>query len=151
MGLILPEDADSDVYDLLESILHGIVNQTPSLQETLREQQEENVGEAISQKLVTGTLEIFSFHVFNVTFTGASLISRTLILGAEKAGNLINTNTPKLINKITPASQAAYVNPKVAKGLKMAGTATSGAVQVTGFVGKCQKHRQCDQKCVVFV
>lgn len=64
------------------------------------------------------------------------MISRGLITGAEKAGNLINTGTPKLINKITPASQAAYVNPKVAKGLKIAGSATSGAVQVTGYVGK---------------
>lgn len=63
------------------------------------------------------------------------MISRALVSGAEKAGNLINTNTPKLINKITPASQAAYINPKVAKGLKMTGTATSGAAQVTGFVG----------------
>lgn len=54
MGLILPQDADSDVYDLLESILHGIVNQTGSLEKTLEEQKEENVGEAISQKLVTG-------------------------------------------------------------------------------------------------
>lgn len=51
----MPEDADSDVYDLLESILHGIVNQTPSLQRTLEEQRaEQNVGETISQKLVTG-------------------------------------------------------------------------------------------------
>lgn len=60
MGLILPEDADSDVYDLLESILHGIVNQSASLQQTLQEQREENVGEAISQKLVTGIIHLQS-------------------------------------------------------------------------------------------
>lgn len=61
---MLPEDADSDVYDLLESILHGIVNQTPSLQKTLEEQREETVGETISQKLVTGMnhLEIASYN-----------------------------------------------------------------------------------------
>lgn len=137
MGLILPEDADSDVYDLLESILHGIVNQTPSLEKQLEEEEEENVGEAISQKLVTGMHSVlFSFIYLLHVFTGASFISKNLISGAVKAGNLINTNTPKLINKITPASQAAYVNPKVAKGLKIAGTATSGAALVTGYVGK---------------
>lgn len=76
------------------------------------------------------------FIILYCNCIGASAISRTLISGAEKAGYLINTGTPKLINKITPASQAAYVNPKVAKGLKFAGTATSGAAQVTGFVGK---------------
>lgn len=39
---MLPEDADSEVYDMLESILHGIVNQTPALdKQTLREQREE--------------------------------------------------------------------------------------------------------------
>lgn len=51
---MLPEDADSDVYDLLESILHGIVNQTPLPQKTREEQREETVGETISHKLVNG-------------------------------------------------------------------------------------------------
>lgn len=68
-------------------------------------------------------------------YIGACYISRGLIKGAEKAGDLINNKTPELINKITPAQQAARINPKLSKGLKIAGTATNGAVQVTGFVG----------------
>lgn len=52
VGIILPSDADAAVYDLLENILHGIVNQYP-----LDEQQKTrkpSVSGKISNGLVTG-------------------------------------------------------------------------------------------------
>lgn len=75
-----------------------------------------------------------AFYYFPIAL-GAFYLSKGLIKGAEKAGNIINNKTPEIINRMTPASQAAYINPKIAKGMKIAGSATSGAVHVTGFVG----------------
>lgn len=55
VGIILPPDADSDVYDLLENILHGIVGQTPPKERRpVSGQEEEGLGGTISKKLVDG-------------------------------------------------------------------------------------------------
>lgn len=50
IGLILPADADDDVYELLENILHGIVNQSPIRRAS------RSVSTKISQGIVTGNL-----------------------------------------------------------------------------------------------
>lgn len=48
IGLILPSDADADVYELLENILHGIVNETPL------QRPRSTFSKNVSQGLVTG-------------------------------------------------------------------------------------------------
>ncbi|XP_060526776.1 protein spartin [Cylas formicarius] len=124
VGIILPSDADEDVFDLLENILHGIITQETEQEiqqeKRRREQTREDVSTKISNKLVDG----------------AWYLSQGLIRGAEKAGNLIDKNTPKLINSISRVERASEVNPTVSKGLQIAETATSKAAKVTGFVAE---------------
>jgi len=69
-------------------------------------------------------------------FAGAKYISHGLIKGAEKAGELLNHGTPKLIQKITPEPVPQPVNPKVRRGLQVAKDVTGTAVQITGFMGE---------------
>ncbi|CAH0553437.1 unnamed protein product [Brassicogethes aeneus] len=122
IGIILPEDADSDVFDLLENILHGIIGfeKEPLTHHRPRQRRE----------LPTDTSSKISTSIQN----GAWYLSQGLIKGAEKAGDLINYGTPKLINTLQPATQPTHINPKLQKGIHMAETATSKAVVVTGFV-----------------
>lgn len=53
IGLILPSDADADVYELLENILHGIVNQSPI---TLEQRKTRSLSGTISNGLVNGKI-----------------------------------------------------------------------------------------------
>lgn len=117
IGLILPSDADSGAYELLESVLYGIVGQAKPPKEILP-------SDDLSGKISSGIV------------TGASYVSRGLIFGAEKLGTLITDNTPKLIQRMNGADQPAQISPNVQKGMQIAETATNKAAQVTGFVGK---------------
>lgn len=63
-------------------------------------------------------------------------MSQGIIRGAQKAGELMNKGTPKLIDSMTPADHPTEVPRSVSKGVRIAEKATSKAVKVTGFVGK---------------
>lgn len=55
IGIILPSDADADVYELLENILHGIVSQTvPEIHP--RGRRESSISETISNSLINGSI-----------------------------------------------------------------------------------------------
>ncbi|XP_066255544.1 protein spartin isoform X2 [Euwallacea similis] len=123
VGIILPSDADSDVFDLLESILHGIVTQ-----ETEREIHEakgrrnerEDASKRISDKIVNG----------------AWVLSQGIVRGAQKAGEALNRGTPKLIESIEPNQRPIEVSASVQRSVKVVEAATSKAVQVTGYVAE---------------
>lgn len=63
-------------------------------------------------------------------------MSRGLIFGAEKVGNLLNQNTPKLLTRINSSEQPTQIPRKVSRGMQVAETATNRAAQVTGYVGR---------------
>lgn len=117
IGLILPSDADPSAYELLESVLYGIV------------------GQAKPPKDICPPDDL-SGKISNGIVTGASYLSRGLIFGAEKLGTLLTDNTPKLIQRMNGAEQPTEISPKVQKSMQMAETATNKAAQVTGFVGR---------------
>ncbi|KAL1506082.1 hypothetical protein ABEB36_005512 [Hypothenemus hampei] len=127
VGIILPSDADADVFELLESILHGIVTQ-----ETEKEIYDEKRKRKNEPLPVEDTSERMSRKIVN----GAWTLSQGIIKGAIKAGELLNRGTPKLIDSLAPAEQPVEVSESVIKGVKIAETATSKAVQVTGFVAE---------------
>lgn len=128
VGIIIPEQSYETVYDLLENILHGIVNTTAPEDRRKRRDIRPLVP---TQPAVPGPA---GNKVSSAILTGAYYISKGLIYGAEKASNLINYGTPRIINHISPAEEATYVNPKVTKGFKLAQTATNKAATATGFV-----------------
>lgn len=124
VGIILPSDADADVFDLLESILHGIITQETE-QEIYNEkrrrlEETEDTSAKISNKLVNG----------------AWYISEGLIKGAHKAEELINKSTPTLINNMSHSNRRTEVPHSVSKSVKIAENATSKAVKVTGFIAE---------------
>lgn len=65
VGIILPPDADDDVYDLLENILHGVVSQTAQRikrgQAEIKE--ERGISDTISKGLVNGELLVLCINV----------------------------------------------------------------------------------------
>lgn len=119
VGIILPSDADEEVFDLLESILHGIIRQKRHISE-----EDEDVSKRISSKIVDG----------------AWIISQGLIKGAEKAGGFVNNSTPKVIERLTPADRPKHIPRGLSKSMQVAETTTKQAVRVTGFLGK-EKNR----------
>lgn len=56
----MPPDADSDVYDLLENILHGVVSQTaiPFRRGQTEIREEPGLSDTISKGLVNGELPV---------------------------------------------------------------------------------------------
>ncbi|XP_066999747.1 protein spartin [Anabrus simplex] len=119
VGIILPPEPDASVYDLLDDILHGVVQRVPEPEGRAgRRRRDVESGSAFAQGLVKG----------------AQYISSGLVRGAEKAGQYMNIGTPKLISKITPESTPANINPNVQRGLRIAKDVTGTAVQITGFV-----------------
>jgi spartin len=117
IGIILPSDADADAYDILESILYGIVGEGKPPEKLIPPTD-------LSEKISGGIV------------TGASYLSRGLVCGAEKLGNLINQNTPKLMNRMNSSEKAAEIPKGVSKSMQIAETATNKAAQVTGFVAQ---------------
>lgn len=78
-------------------------------------------------------------------------MSNFLINGAQKAGQFLDGNTPKLINKINPCSENKRVSPCVSNGVRIARDVTALTASVTGFVGKyfvcwkwCCYENSCD-------
>ncbi|ERL84825.1 hypothetical protein D910_02249 [Dendroctonus ponderosae] len=113
VGIILPSDAAADVFDLLESILHGIITQ-------------ETEQALFEEKLRRADIDHSS--------TRSWAVSQEIIKGAHKIGDFLNWGTPKIIDNMTPAAQPTVVPNSLQKGVQIAETATSKAVQVTGFV-----------------
>ncbi|XP_057661620.1 protein spartin [Diorhabda carinulata] len=126
VGIILPSDADQEVFDLLESILHGIIGPSPTA-EDIKEWRERRISEQ---------REDYSTHISNKIVDGAHLVSRGIIRGAEKAGDFFNRTTPTIINKVQPATEPANVPPTLAKTIQVAETATNKAAKVTGFIAE---------------
>lgn len=116
VGIILPPEADVSVYKFLEDVLHGIVTQTPV--PPPRTKARRDISTSISRGLVTG----------------AHYISTGLVKGAEKASELINNSTPKLISKLEPESSPRHVPSSVRTSVKVARDVTGTAVSVTGYV-----------------
>ncbi|XP_049820880.1 protein spartin isoform X2 [Aethina tumida] len=118
IGLILPSEADSDVYDILENILHGIIStDTTTLPRTTKPQEADT-----------------STKISNTIVNGGWFLSQALVKGAEKAGELLNYTTPKLIDHMDRAPEPTAVPRKLSKGMQIAENATCKAAEVTGFV-----------------
>lgn len=66
---------------------------------------------------------------------GARWVSSRLISGAERAGDLMNRSTPRILQHIEK-EQPKEFSPNVAKGFEVAKNVSGKAVQVTGFIGK---------------
>lgn len=141
------------MFDLLESILHGIVTQETEqeiYEEKRRRTEREDTSTMISNKIVDGmsfvnayfyVVNIYIKYYFQINLQGAWIVSQGIIRGAQKAGELMNRGTPKLIDNMTPADQPTEVPRSVSKGVRIAEKATSKAVKVTGFVGKYSNYR----------
>lgn len=65
----------------------------------------------------------------------ANALSNCLVNGAHRAEQFLDSNTPKLIDKINPSSKQAAVSPKVVKGVKVAKNVTAKTADITAFVG----------------
>lgn len=74
--------------------------------------------------------------MLNFSFSGAECVSKLLINGAQKAEKFMDSNTPKIIEKINPADRVRRVSPCVSSGIKIAKDVTAVTAGVTGFVGK---------------
>ncbi|RZC41035.1 Senescence and/or MIT domain containing protein [Asbolus verrucosus] len=118
IGIILPSDADADAYEVLESILYGIV------------------GESKPPEMLLPPSEDLSEKISNGIVTGASFLSRGLVTGAEKVGNLLNLSTPKLINRMNSTDRPAEIPAGVTRSMQIAETATNKAARVTGYVAE---------------
>lgn len=124
VGIILPKDADESVYDILESILHGIVGQGTTSIESRAGRRRREVPPGISGTISNGIV------------SGANFISRGLIRGAEKASELINYGTPKIISVIEPRQTPKPISSTVRSGMQVAQNATSAAVTATGYLSE---------------
>lgn len=114
VGLILPEDADESVFELLEIILDGIILQLePEEKGLLRSRREVAMAHSVVR--------------------GARWVSSRLISGAERAGDLMNRSTPKILQHIE-REQPKEFSPNVAKSFEVAKSVSGKAVQVTGYV-----------------
>nr|CAH7720543.1 unnamed protein product [Callosobruchus chinensis] len=124
VGIILPSDADSEVFDLLESILYGIISHVTEdgIQEWRRHREEEP--------------EDYSSQISNRIVNGAWHLSQNIIRGAQKTGEFFNSTTPKLINKMPPAREPAPVPRPLSRSMRIAECATSTAAKVTGVVAE---------------
>lgn len=114
VGLMLPEDADESVFELLEIILDGI---------TLQLEPEERGATRLRREV----------GLAHSVVRGARWVSSRLVSGAERAGDLMNRGTPKLLQHIEQ-EQPKEFSPNVAKGFEVAKNVSGKAVQVTGFI-----------------
>ncbi|KAG5882430.1 hypothetical protein JTB14_025236 [Gonioctena quinquepunctata] len=129
VGIILPSDADEEVFDLLESILYGIIS-VPS-------------GEAVEdwrRRREAEPLTDYSSKISNKLVDGAWYVSKGLISGAQKAGDFMSRTTPKLINNMQSAETPAHIPQPLTKGMQFAQTATGTAAKVTEFVAEKVGH-----------
>lgn len=129
IGIVVPQPADEIVYEILESILHGIVRQKKE-----GEDEEEERGEDGRPRKVHKEPKYASERISDNIIQGACFISNGLVKGTEQVGKLVSYTTPYIISKMNPAPEDAPVSNKVANGIEIAKTATGMAVGVTSFV-----------------
>lgn len=140
---MLPEDADESVFELLEIILDGITLQLePEERGATRLRREVGLAHSVVRgkyyKFLyckTGNMEPVLESCCLHFCTGARWVSSRLVSGAERAGDLMNRGTPKLLQHIEQ-EQPKEFSPNVAKGFEVAKNVSGKAVQVTGYIGK---------------
>lgn len=125
IGLIIPDESADVVLEMLEAILHGVAKQArpdlsgwddiPSDQYRPRR----HLSEQISSGIVKG----------------ACHLSNGLVKGSEKVGEFVSYSTPYIISRLNKAPEnAPPVSDRVITSVEMAKSATSVAVNVTGFI-----------------
>ncbi|XP_052866200.1 protein spartin [Anopheles cruzii] len=126
IGLVVPPGADEVVLEILIALLHGIVTQPSDARIRKR-----SLGLPDSNTVSAGIIR------------GAYYVSRGLVRGAERTGQLIATGTPYVISKLGPKAtgQSApegeptvHVPPTVRTGIEMARSVTGTAAGVTSYV-----------------
>lgn len=125
IGLIIPDESADVALEILEAILHGVAKQArpdlsgwddiPSDQYPPRR----HLSEQISSGIVKG----------------ACHLSNGLVKGSEKVGEFVSYSTPYIISRLNKAPEnAPPVSDRVITSVEMAKSATSVAVNVTGFI-----------------
>lgn len=126
IGIVVPKSTDEIVFEILESILHGIVRQRHA--EEAGEEDEESTERYRERRYA-------SERISDNIVQGACFISNGLVKGTEQVGNLLSYTTPYIISKLNRAPMnAPPVSNKVSNGIEIAKTATGVAVGVTGYV-----------------
>lgn len=116
IGIVIPKGPDEVVLAILESILHGVVQQGD--ESHIRPTR--SASTAISENMVKG----------------AFYVSKGLILGAEKAGEFMCYGTPILISKLSKVSPETErpVSANFKYGIEVAKNVTGKAANVTGYI-----------------
>lgn len=116
IGIVIPKGPDEVVLAILESILHGVVQQG----DDSHPRATRSVSTAISENMVKG----------------AFYVSKGLIRGAEKAGEFMSYGTPILISKLSKVSPETErpVSANVKYGIEVAKNVTGKAANVTGYI-----------------
>ncbi|KAF4523403.1 hypothetical protein B566_EDAN007874 [Ephemera danica] len=122
--------ADSSVYEIFNDILQGILQESPK-KATAAPPPRPPPPQVSEEPAPTSSL---SRRISEGILIGAQYLSYGLVKGAEKAGELISSTTPKVMAKIQPDPEPKPIPPNVKKGMKVAKNVTGTAVQVTGFV-----------------
>ncbi|XP_058059997.1 protein spartin [Anopheles bellator] len=126
IGLVVPPGADEVVLEILIALLHGIVTQPSDARIRKR-----SLRLPDSNTVSAGIIR------------GAYYVSRGLVRGAERTGQLIATGTPYVISKLGPkatdqsateAEPTVHVPPTVRTGIEMARSVTGTAAGVTSYV-----------------
>lgn len=116
IGIVIPNGPDEVVLAILESILHGVVQQS----EDSHSRPARSVSTALSENMVKG----------------AFYVSKGLIRGAEKAGEFMCYSTPIIISKLSKVSPETErpISANVKYGIEVAKNVTGKAVNVTGYI-----------------
>lgn len=130
-GLVIPSGTDQIVLEILEAILHGVVRQSVPEEVEKEEEEEEEEGEFTRKRARRAVSEKISENLVH----GACFISNGLVKGSEQVGKFVSFTTPYIISKLNKAPEnSPPVSNKVIGSVEMAKSATSMAVNVTGYV-----------------
>lgn len=140
VGLVVKKEKEEEFIATLENILQSKIVHCNT-------KESEPVNITITDKITSGELRNLILTALctcimlkneNPHFygTGAAFVSNFLIVGAQKASEFLDGNTPRLINNINPATREKRVSPCVSNGIRIARDVTAITASVTGFVGK---------------
>lgn len=130
IGIVVPKSTDAIVFEILEAILHGIVQQKD--QDKIEEEEAEGESEEESRRKRSYASERVSENIIQ----GACIISNGLVKGTEQVGRFVSYTTPYIISKLNKAPENASVPNKVSNSIEIAKSATGIAVGVTSFVAE---------------
>lgn len=117
MGIVVPPASQKLLSDILEAILLEIFHQTDDDEHTARAPR--------------ATSQVISDNIVK----GAHYISKGLICGSTKVGELMSKGTPYVMSKMNKAPENVEpVSERVMNGVEMAKTATGYAANATGYV-----------------